>query len=42
LAKNVEREREDERIMQQLELEFSKMDANQDGTITQDELENFL
>jgi Ca2+-binding EF-hand superfamily protein len=30
----VEREREDERIMNQLEQEFSKMDANQDGTIT--------
>ena len=36
------KERDDERIMQQLHQEFSRIDLNHDGSITIDEILRFL
>ncbi len=41
-AKNLQKEREDERIMNQLRAEFSRIDISQDGSVTLDELRQFL
>lgn len=38
MAKTLNREREDERIMEQLRAEFSRIDLNRDGSITFDEI----
>lgn len=42
MAKNLNKEREDERIMNQLREEFARIDLSQDGSITIDELVQFL
>ena len=39
---NLNREREDERIMTQLQQEFYRIDTNQDGVLTVQEMERFL
>ena len=42
MSKNLSKEREYERIKNQLKSEFSKIDLNNDGTITMDEIIRFL
>ena len=42
MQKNLSKEREYERIKNQLKQEFSKIDLNNDGTITIDEIVRFL
>lgn len=42
MAKTLNKEREDERILQQLRAEFQRIDLSQDGTITIDEIIQFL
>lgn len=42
MQKNLVKDREYERIMEQLTAEFSKIDLNRDGTITLDEIIKFL
>ena len=39
---NLTKERENEKIMQQLTIEFQKIDLNDDGSITVDEIIRFL
>jgi Ca2+-binding EF-hand superfamily protein len=41
-AKNLQKEREDERIMNQLRAEFARIDISQDGSVTLDELRQLL
>jgi Ca2+-binding EF-hand superfamily protein len=42
MQKNLSKDREYERIYQQLHNEFSRIDLNHDGTITRDEIIRFL
>jgi Ca2+-binding EF-hand superfamily protein len=42
MHKNLSKEREYERIMNQLRAEFSRIDINRDGSITLDEIVRFL
>jgi Ca2+-binding EF-hand superfamily protein len=42
MAKNLVKDREYERIMNQLTQEFARIDLNRDGTITMDEIVRFL
>lgn len=42
MQKNLSKDREYERIYQQLHNEFSRIDLNRDGTITMDEIVRFL
>jgi len=42
MQKNLSKDREYERILQQLKEEFSRIDLNRDGTITLDEIVRFL
>jgi len=42
MTKNLEKEREDERIKKQLRQEFSRIDINKDGSISLDEIVKFL
>ena len=42
MSKNLSKEREYERIKNQLREEFSRIDLNQDGSITFDEIIRFL
>jgi Ca2+-binding EF-hand superfamily protein len=42
MSKNLSKEREYERIKNQLKEEFSRIDLNNDGTITFDEIIRFL
>ena len=41
-AQRLQQEREDERIINQLRQEFAKIDISQDGSITVDEIRQFL
>lgn len=42
MGKNLAKDREYERILNQLSQEFSKIDLNRDGTITMEEIIKFL
>lgn len=42
MSKNLSKDREYERILQQLRQEFSRIDINNDGTISMDEIIRFL
>ena len=42
MQKNLTKDREYERILNQLKNEFSRIDLNQDGTITEEEIVKFL
>ena len=42
MAQRLAKEQEDERVLNQLRQEFSRIDVNQDGRIRQEEILNFL
>lgn len=42
MSKNLSKEREYEKIKEQLHQEFSRIDLNRDGSITMDEIIRFL